>query len=262
MIMRKRIATILALTVAAPSFADVTIKQTMNGKALGFSGETTGTTYIKGNKMRSDAVFGNRTHTTIFDLDAQKMYAFDSKKKRVDVWDMTTFAAELERTVDMSGAEASFTANGQTKQIAGYTATGYDVEISTRAGMGDAPEMMMSVTIEGPVWIVEDAPGAADYARFYGAAVDKGWIFSDPRAARAQPGQAKALAEMYRQIADVGGIAYETHAEVKLSGDGPMAAIMARMGRTSFTTVVDSVESSALADELFAPPADYKLDPK
>jgi hypothetical protein len=262
MITRKRIATVLALTLAAPSFADVTIEQTMNGKALGFSGETTGTTYIKGNKMRSDADIRNRTQTTIFDLDAQKMYVFDSKKKEADVWDMAAFAAELEKTVDMSGAQASFRPNGQTKQIAGHTAAGYDLEISTQAGMDAGPEMTMTVTLAGPVWVVEDAPGAADYARFYGAAVEKGWIFSDPRAAKAQPGQAKALAEMYGQIAEAGGIAYETDTQITMSGSGPMAAILARMGGARFSTVVDSVETGALSDDLFVPPADYKLNPK
>ena len=256
------VATILALILAAPSFADVTIKQTMNGKALGFSGETSGTTYIKGNKMRTDAVVGNRTQTTIFDLDTQKLYMFDSKKKQADVYEMATFAAEIAKTVDMSAGTMSFTGNGQTKQIAGHTAAGYDVEISTRAGMGGSAEMMMDVTLAGPVWMVEDAPGAAEYAHFYSAAVEKGWIFSDPRAAQAQPGQAKAMAEMYRQIAAVGGLPYETNMEMKLSGSGPMAAMMARMGGANFTTVIDAVETVALSDDLFVPPADYKLEAK
>lgn len=258
-IMKAFTITILALTLAAPSFADVTINHTMNGKALGFSGATTGTTYIKGNRMRSDAVVRNRTQTTIFDLDAQKMYMFDSRKKQADVWDMAAFAAEMSKSVDMSGAQASFQPNGQTREIAGHTATGYDVEVSMQAGMGGSPDMAMTVTLTGPVWIVEDAPGAHEYASFYSAAVEKGWIFSDPRAAKAQPGQAKAMAEMYRQIAEAGGIAYESDVQIKMSGSGPMAAMMAKMGNASFTTVVDSVETGALSDDLFAPPADYQL---
>jgi hypothetical protein len=152
--------------------------------------------------------------------------------------------------------------NGQTKPIAGHTATGYDLEVSMQAGMAGNTEMMMTVTLAGPVWVVEDAPGAAEYVGFYNAAVEKGWIFSDPRAATAQPGQAKAMAEMYRQIAAAGGIAYESDVQVKMSGSGPMAAIMARMGGASFTTTVDSVETGALADDLFVPPADYKLNAK
>ena len=35
---------------------------------------------------------GDKTQTTIFDLDAQKMYMFESGKKEADVWDMGAFA--------------------------------------------------------------------------------------------------------------------------------------------------------------------------
>jgi hypothetical protein len=121
---------------------------------------------------------------------------------------------------------------------------------------------MMTVTLAGPVWIVKNAPGSADYARFYKAAAEKGFIFSDPRGAKAQPGQAKAMAEMYRQMADMGGIPYETDLQVKMSGSGPMAAIMSKMGNVTMTSTVDSVEVGPLADDLFAPPAGYKLNPK
>jgi hypothetical protein len=67
---------------------------------------------------------------------------------------------------------------------------------------------------------------------------------------------------MYNQIAAAGGIAYESSVEVKLSGSGPMAAMMARMGSAGFTTVIDSIETEALADDLFMPPAEYKLEAK
>lgn len=258
--MKYPLTIITALVLAAPSFADVTLHQTMSGKALGFSKATTGTTWIKGNRMRTDAVVGKRTHTTIYDLDAQKLYLFDSRKKQADVWDMAAFAVEIEKTVDMSGAQGSFSPNGQTREVGGHVAAGYDVEIITRAGMDAGSDM--TVTLSGIVWIVEDAPGTEDYARFYTAAVDKGWIFSDPRAAKAQPGQAMALAEMYREIANVGGLPYETDVQVKLSGSGPMAAMMSRMGGASIASTVDAVETGALSDDLFTVPADYKLKPR
>jgi hypothetical protein len=189
------VATVLGLCLALPA-PGVTLKQTTGGKGMGISGNASGATYIKGNKMRSDVVMGDKTQTTIFDVDAQKMFIFDSKKKEADVWDMATFGAELSKTVDMSGARASVKPNGQTKQIAGHSAAGYDMDVSMQSGMGGSKDMTMTVTLSGPIWIVKNAPGSADYARFYKAAVDKGWIFSDPRGAKAQPGQAKAMAEM------------------------------------------------------------------
>ena len=45
--------------------------------------------------------------------------------------------------------------------------------VSMLAAMGGSKDMMMTVTMLGPVWIVKNAPGAADYNRFYKAAVEK-----------------------------------------------------------------------------------------
>jgi hypothetical protein len=262
--MKQMIATaILALAVAAPARADLKMMQNVSGKGMGMSGNTVTTTYIKGLKMRSDSTNGDTTHTTIFDVENQKMYIFDSKKKEADVWDMADFGRQIGTTVDASEMTASFKPNGQTKEIAGKTANGYDMSISMPTRMGDAKSgMSMTVSLSGPTWIVKGAPGTADFQKFYLAAADKGFVFSDPRAAKAQPGQAKATTQMYREMARTGGVPYETETNIKMSGDGPMAAMMARMGNISTTSTVQSIETGPLADDLFAPPAGYKLNPK
>ena len=259
---RVALATVLALGLTLPAFADVTMKQTTGGKGLGMSGTASATAYIKGNKMRSDVVIGDKTQTTIFDIDAQKMYSFDSKKKEADVWDMSAIGAEVSKSVDVSSTKASLKPNGQKKQVAGRSANGYDMLISMDAAFGGSKDMNMTITLGGPVWIVVGAPGSADYVRFYKAAAEKGFIFSDPRAAKAQPGQAKAMAEMYNQMAATGGLPYETEINVKMGGGGPMGGILAKMGGMSMTTVVDSVDVGPLSEDLFAPPAGYKLTPK
>lgn len=258
----KFLAAILCLGLALTAHADTTIKQTTNGKGLGISGSATGTTYIKGNKMRSEIVLGDKTQVTIFDLDAQKLYIFDSKKKEADVWDMAAFAQELSKSVDVSTMKATFKPNGQSKQVGAQAAAGYDMEVSCQSAMNGNKALIMTVTVQGPVWMVKNSPVASDYDHFYQAAVEKGFIFGDPRAAKAQPGQAKAMAEVYKQIAASGGVAYETDMQVKISGQGPMAGILARMGNMSFATTVADVQTTALSDDLFAPPAGYKLNPK
>ncbi len=259
--MKRAIFVALAiLAMAAPASADITLRQTTTGKGLGMSGTTPGTTYIKGNKMRTEMVQGGTTRVTIFDVDTQKLYMFDTKKKEADVWDMQAFGEEMGTTVDMSEMKASVTANGQTKTIAGQTAAGYDMLISMPSKMGGKGGMSMTVTLEGPMWVVKGGPGTAEYIAFYKGAVEKGWIFSDPRAAKGSPGQAKAMAEMYRQLAETGGLPYETEMQIKMSGEGPMAGLLGRMGNISSTTTVESVETGPLSDDLFAPPAGYKLN--
>jgi hypothetical protein len=256
------LAILLTLAVAAPALADVTIKMTTGGKMMGMGGNAQGTTYIKGNKMRSDLQMGGKTLTTIFDLDAQKMYSFESGKKEADAWDMAAFTQEIGKSVNTAEIKASVKPNGQTKQFGTYTAQGYTMEISVPAQMGRDQTMTMILT--GPVWIVKNAPGAADYAAFYKAAVEKGWIFSDPRAAKGQPGQAKALAEMYRQFAEIGGVAWETDINIKMdmggAGGGPLGGFMAKLGNMNMTQTIQSIETGALADDLFAVPAGYRIN--
>ena len=155
--------------------------------------------------------------------------------------------------------KSSLKPNGQTKQIAGKAATGYDMEISVPATIGGAKRHEDDDHLIGPIWIVKGAPGTAEYLGFYKSAVDKGWIFSDPRGAKGNPGQAKAMAEMYRQLVSTGGIPYEQETNFKMGGEGPMAAAMAKMGNISMTQTVQSVETGALAADLFAAPAGYKL---
>lgn len=257
-------ATLVSLAVALPASADVTLKMTTGGKGMGVAASSSGTTYIKGNKMRTDLQMGNRTQTTIFDLDAQKMYIFESGRKEADVWDMADFSKQIGAAVDTSALKAEVKPNGQTRQIGTVTAEGYDMQISMPAPMGGSKDMMMMVTLAGPVWIVKNAPGAAEYAAFYKAAAEKGWIFGDPRAAKGQPGQAKAMAEMYRQFAEIGGIAYESDIQIKMGmeggGGGPMAGMLAKLGNMSVQTKVEDVQTGPLSDDLFAPPAGYKLN--
>ena len=255
---RAVLAIVLALGLAAPVGADVTIKQTTAGKGLGMSGSSATSQQIKGSKMRTDVVMGDTTRTSIFDLDTQKMYAFDSKKKEADVWNMAAIAAEVTQNTDPSAMKATITSNGKTKEILGKTAAGYDMSIAMPAKMGGG-EMTMTVSLTGPVWIVKGAPGSADWVNFYTQAAEKGWIFTDPRAAKGSPGQAKSMTEMYRKMAEIGGIAYESEINIKLEGSGPMAGLMAKMGGMQSTSTVTEVSAGPLADEVFAVPAGYAL---
>ncbi len=257
---RRILAALVALAAsAAPAWADVTMKSSTAGKGMGMPGAMISTTYIKGNKMRTDTVIGDKTTTMIFDVDGQRLYSFDSSKKEADAWDMGAFTKSIESSVDTASMKMSLKPNGQTKQTAGKSATGYDMEVSMPASMGGKGGPKLTMVLSGPIWIVKGAPGTADFMTFYKGAVDKGWIFSDPRGARGNPGQAKAMAEMYRQLLSTGGIPYEQEMNFKMSGEGPMAAAMAKMGAMSMTTTVMSVETGALAADLFTLPAGYKI---
>ena len=138
---RSILVALFTVALAAPSFADVTVKSAMTNKGMGAGGTMTSTTYIKGNKMRSDVVTGDTTRTTIFDVDTLKMISFDSNKKEADVFDMQKMGADMAKNVQVGEMKATIKPNGQTKQIAGKSASGYDMEISVPAMMGGAGGM-------------------------------------------------------------------------------------------------------------------------
>jgi hypothetical protein len=259
---RTMLAVVLVFAMWVPAHADVTIKATGTGKGLGMSGSFPSNTYIKGQKMRVESVLGKKPTTTIFDVENQKMYVLDDRKKEADVWDMAAFSAELSKSVAAESTQSSIKPNGQTKTIAGQTAAGHDIAIVVPATVGGAEGMTIEVLLNGVAWIVKDAPGTAEYAAFYQGAADKGWIFSDPRAAKGSPGQAKAMAAMYAEFAKLGGVPYESQMDIKLQGEGVMGGLMSKLGGLSMTTTMESVETSPLADDLFQPPADYTLKPQ
>ena len=240
--------------LVAPALAGVTLKAT--GEGMGVSGSIATTIYIKGNKMRTDTVIGDTTRTTIFDVDAERFYSFDSKATEADAWDMLAFRKNQLSMVDTENVKVSIKANGQTKQIAGKSADGYDMELSLPTTM-DGKKVTALLT--GPLWVVKGAPGTAEVINFYKGAVDKGWIFSDPRGAEGNPALAKLMAEMYRQVAAIGGITYEQELRITVSSEGPMASMLTEMGGMTVRQTVQSVETGALAADLFAPPAGYKI---
>lgn len=250
---------VLVLAVSGVAHADVTLKTKDTGEGLGMSGDMTTTVYIKGLKMRIDGATNRRSTSTIFDVENQKMYVLDTRKEEAEVWDMASFSEEIARAVSVGEMEVSMEPNGQTRAIAGQSTDGYDMNISLPATLGGAGGVPIKMELAGTTWIAKGAPGAADYAAFYQGAAERGWIFTNPQAAKASPGQAKALAQMYAEFARIGGIPYESQTNIKIQGEGPMAAMMSRMGSVSMTSTIESIDAESLGDELFQPPAGYKL---
>jgi hypothetical protein len=126
--------------------------------------------------------------------------------------------------------------------------------------MGGAEGLLMQMA--GPAWLAKGAPGTADFIAFYTAATQKGFFFSNPQQAKAQPAQAKGFAEMYKAIAAANGMVYGQELNISIEGSGPMASMMNKMGKMGITSTVTSVSTDALPDDLFTVPAGYKIKDK
>lgn len=257
--MRLRTA-VLALgvvTCAAPASADVKMVATMSGKMMGRTPSGQTITYIKGNKMRTDQALGGSELSTIMDVDAGELISINHKKKEAEIWNVADMAKTLQTAgVAADGVKVSMTPNGQSKTVAGHKAVGHDLDVSVQSSM--AQGMSMTVNISGPAFLSTEAPGARDYAAFYLNAAEKGFFFGDPRAAKAQPGNAKGMMALYKTMAEK-GVPLESVQVIKLSGDGPMAGVFAKMGGGEMTTTVTSISAEPLDDALFAVPAGYTV---
>jgi hypothetical protein len=242
---------------ATTASADVKMVAQMTGKMMGRnpSGETV--TYIKGSKMRTDQTMGGSQLSTIMDVDAGELISINHKNKEAEIWNVAELQKTMQGTgVAASGVDVKITPNGETREVAGYKAVGHDLSVSVKSQMAEG--MSMTVTIAGPAFLSTDAPGAKDYATFYIAAADKGFFFGDPRAAKAQPGNAKGMMALYRTMAEK-GVPLDSRQTIKLSGDGPMAGVLAKMGGGEINSLVTSISADALADDIFTVPSGYKI---
>jgi hypothetical protein len=263
--MRRWMAVVAAgvALAAGPAFADVTITMTQGGKGMGMSGEGPAVTYIKGNKMRNEVTMRGSKVVTIFDLDAQRMITLDERKKEAEVWDLAQVRESM-GTVATADVGVKMTPTGETRQIAGYTAHGYQmmatIDMSSMGGE-EAKGLGLKSTVSGPVWLSKDAPGQEDYARFYTTMAEKGFFVMNPQQAKAQPGQARTMAAMYRQMAEA-GLPLATDIQIKIDAEGPMGAMLAKMGSFSTSSTVTTISTDPLSDDLFAVPAGFKTREK
>jgi hypothetical protein len=254
-------AVVAAMLMATPAFADVTMTQTTGGKMFGqtdLSG--TNVTRIKGHKMRIDSTRGSGNDTSmIFDVDAGKMIMLNNAKKEAIVRDASEMGAAVSKVGD-ADMKASLEATSATKTVAGSTCTVYDSNVAVSFSMVEK-QPPMTIVMTGPVCLSKTAAGAADFREFFTAASQKGFIFTDPAAAKAQPGMAKGMATMWRKWAEA-GIALSSDINLSFEGEGMMAQMMKKMGGGKITSETTKIETGGLADDLFAVPTGYKVQTK
>ena len=150
--------------------------------------------------------------------------------------------------------KAELTPTGETRQLLGEPCAEYTLAITANVTVGGETLTML---MGGPVWIARSAPGATEYAGFYKAAAQGGLFFETPQQAKASGGQAKGRTEMYRLLAETGGIPYVQEIQIQFEGGGTMAAVMNKMGGASMTLTVTDVSTGPIPDDLFSVPADY-----
>ena len=171
------------------------MKSTVASKGMGTGGTSTATTFIKGAKMRTDTVTEGMTRSQIIDMDAMKIYSFDSKSKEVNVYDMAQLAAGIAKNVQVGDIKAALKAERQDQ--AGLRPIRERFRHgSQRAGAdGRGPGHEDHGQPARPGVGRQGRPRGGQYLAFYKSAAEKGWFFSDPRIAQAQPDRPRRWAK-------------------------------------------------------------------
>ena len=240
------------LAMATAAHADVTVKQKTGGKmAMGGAANGETTQYIKGMRMRVDEGMTATQTSQIIDLTSQQLIVLNPKRREADVYDMKKLADQVSKVAG-ANVVASLTPTAQTRKIAGSTCTVHEMKVAVPTEMGGEK---LNLTITGPVCLSKDAPGREDFAALY----KSGAFVGDPRTASAQPGHARGLAMLYREIANR-GMPLAQEMNIKFEGSGPMGGMMAKVGGSSMTNEVVSISTAPIDDAIFAIPADYRIN--
>lgn len=246
---------LIAALTAAPASAQVTLTQKNSGTGMGQNMSGDAVQYIKGAKMRTDQTMGGKKTSVIIDADAQQMILIDHGKREAIITDMRKISQDLAK-IEASDVRASITPTSEKRQIAGATCTVHNMDVRVPAKIGAGGDDLI-VRMKGPVCLAKGGPGAADYQAFYKAAAEKGLFFTDPRAAKAQPGQAKGMTEMYRRMA-AAGVPYATEFAFRFEGSGMMVSMMNKMGAMTMKSEVVKISGAPIDDAIFGVPAGYK----
>jgi hypothetical protein len=252
----------LALVMAGTAaHADVTVVTMTAGKASFINVGGTSTSLIKGDRMRTNSALGGRDNSLIIDIDGRRFVDIDDGRKSATVTPLDAISEQLNKVAGGT-IQATLTKTAQTKKIAGYDCTVHDVSVTLPFSVTGHPGdgMDMNMVMSGQVCLSTNAPGLADYQKFYRASADSGFIFGDPRTTKAPMGaaQAKAYADLTRKMAEA-GMALESHVTVTASGSGPMAGMMAKLAASDITTTVTQITVGDLPAEQFDVPAGYKV---
>ena len=218
---RLLMVTLACSTLAQADFSYVSTRKSAQGTAAG-AGEQVTKHYLKGQKMKMDS---GRT-ATIFDFEAQTMTLIDTAAKTYKVTPFAELAkgagASTMAKADVS-AKVDVKETGQKKIINGLNCSEVVMSIAMEGGAAAAQGMKMQMEMD--MWFSSDAPGASELRAFYQKNGERfPW---SAMGGGANPGMAKAIADMQKAMTKQGGVPVLQITRMKSAGNEQMNANVA-----------------------------------
>lgn len=247
--MKHATVVLLVLLVCAvpPASADLGMTMTMSMNAGGMAITATVETRLRASKMRSDIKMTQQDMSIFFDSAAKQVLMVNHVTKEITSLDPAAVAGNF--PVAFGEAAVSMKPTGLAREILGRTCQGFTVEMTVPMTVGTET---LTMRMSGTIWVADKGPGVEEYRALSKAAAESGFSTSF----MAQGPAMKGMVEMQRTMAEA-GIPLAQDYQMTMEGTGQAAAAMAQFGNMTMTTMVTSLSTSPIADEVFALPAGY-----
>jgi len=205
------ILTLACTLTARADFSYTQARKSASGMAAGAMGGANQVTkhYLKGQKMKIET--GDVAH--IVDFEAQTITTVHNDQKTYTV----NKFADLGQALKDTGAEVSVDVKetGQRKNVNGFDASQVIMTMSVEGMQGAPAGTKMQVEVE--MWISSDVPGAQELRAFFQKNGDR---FPWSAMGGGNAGMQKAMTEMQRKMASLGGVQVMQITRMKMGGAG------------------------------------------
>lgn len=214
---------ILSPFAVTPLRADLTISEITLGEAGGRQVAGVRVTMIKGLKMRIDVKQGQRTNLTaaIYDAEAGKIVSLKPENREAQVRTFDALQAAAERTIPRQSVVSSIAPTSRREDVLGKSCDEHEFTIRIPIASSGTPVLMMA----GKTCVLKGFPGADEYTHFAAAAARKGLILGFTSANLVFVALARAQTELYRIVAELGGIPVKTQSDIHFEG-GILATLL------------------------------------
>ena len=261
-------AAVVAL-FSSEMYADVTIKVGMAVEGAAAASlppqMPTVTTRIKGMKARTDVDVGGQMFSAIMDAEARQLTVLQTATKTAVI--LATPDASEAPALGQAAVSVDLKPTGHKRQFGTMSCDEQSItmsfEMTDPSGPAVPPEaaaFMKGARIRatGSIWYDPSAPGAAEFVAFQKAAVD---ARLSPLAALA-PGPSGGMDKIWAALQSVAGVPCYSEMQMTFEGTGPMVELLKQQGPVKVIQTTEAVSTDALPDDIFAIPAEYKVEKK
>lgn len=251
--LRLLLAAILALMLAAPAMADLTVTGRSSVAAIGMPSIGQERLLLKSHLLRRDVVDRGRAYSYLLDLKAGEVTVLDHALRTAQVHALArTEQGKIKASKD--GVKLDLKKTGQKHSIRHWKCEEHQLQSDMDVQLGgDAAVFRML----GAVWLATNTPEQRDMTALFEVGGNVNYVFGLPSMAQMPPDQVKAVGETLRQLARK-GILCGLDVQTRYEGNGRMVELARKMV-TRLTVAYEDFSTDKIADAAFTVPDGYRV---